>query len=199
MKNVDKALKLIKVQYEVLEPLLDFRKAKDNPILVHPEENWESLVPVGRITGEICAPMTRPAPEMSRRSLKNSEIVIDRVHHTKACQQTMMETFRTFCTIDTYGRLNVVSSTQIVFHCRRIISNALHIPKTMIRVSKPRIEAASVQKQTSVSEVYPAYVTWMTKKPSKIIFSREESMIASTPRHARWRSMCGSVQIKTAL
>lgn len=38
-------------------------------------------------------------------------------------------------------------------------------------------------KQTSVSEVYPAYVTWMTKKPSKIIFSREESMIASTPRH----------------
>ncbi len=41
------ALKLIKVQYEVLEPLLDFRKAKDNRILVHPEDNWESLVPVG--------------------------------------------------------------------------------------------------------------------------------------------------------
>ena len=67
-KCVDKALKLIKVQYEVLEPLLDFRKAKDNPILVHPEENWESLVPVGAATGEICAPMTRPAPEISRRS-----------------------------------------------------------------------------------------------------------------------------------
>lgn len=94
-----------------------------------------------------------------------------------------METFRTFCTIDTYGRLNVVSSTQIVFHCRRIISNALHIPKTMIRVSKPRIGGGFGAKQTSVSEVYPAYVTWMTKKPSKIIFSREESMIASTPRH----------------
>ena len=95
----------------------------------------------------------------------------------------MMETFRTFCTIVTYGRLNVVSSTQIVFHCRRIISNALHIPKTMIRVSKPRIGGGFGAKQTSVSEVYPAYVTWMTKKPSKIIFSREESMIASTPRH----------------
>ena len=26
-----------------LEPVLDFRKAKDNPILVHPEENWEAL------------------------------------------------------------------------------------------------------------------------------------------------------------
>ena len=33
----------------------------------------------------------------------------------------MMETFRTYCSIDAYGRLNVLSSTQIVFHCRRIL------------------------------------------------------------------------------
>ena len=95
----------------------------------------------------------------------------------------MMETFRTFCTIDAYGRLNVVSSTQIVFHCRRIIANALHIPKSMIRVSKPRIGGGFGAKQTAISEVYPAYVTWMTKKPSKIVFTREECMTASTPRH----------------
>ena len=95
----------------------------------------------------------------------------------------MMETFRTFCTIDTYGRLNVVSSTQIVFHCRRILANALHIPKSMIRVSKPMIGGGFGAKQTAISEVYPAYVTWMTKKPSKIVFTREECMTASTPRH----------------
>ena len=46
-KCVDKAMRLIKVKYKVLEPLLDFTKAKDNPILVHPEDNWESLAPVG--------------------------------------------------------------------------------------------------------------------------------------------------------
>ena len=46
-KCVDKALKLIKVDYEVLEAVLDFHTAKDNPILVHPEDNWESLAPVG--------------------------------------------------------------------------------------------------------------------------------------------------------
>ena len=150
---------------------------------MHPEENWESLVPVGADNRRnLCAHDETGSGDVEE-VLKNSEIVIDRVYHTKACQQTMMETFRTFCTIDTYGRLNVVSSTQIVFHCRRIISNALHIPKTMIRVSKPRIGGGFGAKQTSVSEVYPAYVTWMTKKPSKIIFSREESMIASTPRH----------------
>ena len=182
-KCVDKALKLIKVQYEVLEPVLDFHKAKDNPILVHPEDNWESLVPVGADNKRnLCAHDETGSGDIEE-VLKNSDVIIDHVYHTKACQQTMMETFRTFCTIDTYGRLNVVSSTQIVFHCRRILANALHIPKSMIRVSKPRIGGGFGAKQTSISEVYPAYVTWMTKKPSKIIFTREESMTASTPRH----------------
>lgn len=182
-KCVDKALKLIKVQYEVLEPILDFHTAKDNRILVHPEDNWESLVPVGADNKRnLCAHDETGSGDIEE-ALKNSDVVIDHVYHTKACQQTMMETFRTFCTIDTYGRLNVVSSTQIVFHCRRILANALHIPKSMIRVSKPRIGGGFGAKQTAISEVYPAYVTWMTKKPSKIVFTREESMTASTPRH----------------
>ena len=182
-KCVDKALKLIKVQYEVLEPILDFHTAKDNRILVHPEDNWESLVPVGADNKRnLCAHDETGSGDIEE-TLKNSDMIIDHVYHTKACQQTMMETFRTFCTIDTYGRLNVVSSTQIVFHCRRILANALHIPKSMIRVSKPRIGGGFGAKQTAISEVYPAYVTWMTKKPSKIVFTREESMTASTPRH----------------
>lgn len=182
-KAVDKALTLIKVKYEVLEPILDFHESLDNKILVHPEENWESLCPVGADNKRnLCAHDECGAGDIEA-VLADCDVVIDRVYHTKAVQQTMMETFRTFCTIDTYGRLNVVSSTQIVFHCRRIIANALHIPKTKIRVSKPRIGGGFGAKQTSITEIYPAFVTWMTKKPSKLIFSREESMIASTPRH----------------
>ena len=110
-------------------------------------------------------------------------MVIDHTYHTRACHQAMMETFRTYCSIDAYGRLNVLSSTQIVFHCRRILANALHIPKSMIRVAKPRIGGGFGAKQTSVCEVYPAFVTWKTKKPSKIIYTRFESQTASTPRH----------------
>ena len=53
----------------------------------------------------------------------------------------------------------------------------------MVRVSKPRIGGGFGAKQTAVSEVYPAFVTWMTKKPSKLIFSRVESQTASSPRH----------------
>lgn len=182
-KAVDKALNMIKVKYEVLEPILDFHEALDNKILVHPEDNWESLCPVGADNKRNLCAHDECGQGDIEAVLADCDVVIDRTYHTKAVQQTMMETFRTFCTIDTYGRLNVVSSTQIVFHCRRIIANALHIPKTKVRVSKPRIGGGFGAKQTSITEIYPAYVTWMTKKPSKLIFTREESMIASTPRH----------------
>ena len=182
-KCVDKAMKLIKVRYEVLPAVLDYHTALDNPVLVHPEENWESLAPVGADNKRnLCAHDESGAGDIEA-VLAGCDVVIDHTYHPRACQQAMMETFRTYCSIDAYGRLNVLSSTQIVFHCRRILANALHIPKSMIRVAKPRIGGGFGAKQTSVCEVYPAFVTWKTKKPSKIIFSRYESQIASTPRH----------------
>ena len=182
-KCVDKALKLIKVEYEVLEAVLDYHTAKDNPILVHPEDNWASLCPVGADNKRnLCAHDECGAGDIDA-VLAASDVVIDHVYHTKACQQAMMETFRTYCSIDTYGRLNVLSSTQIVFHARRNIANALHIPKSMVRVAKPRIGGGFGAKQTAVSAIYPAFVTWKTKKPCKLIFTREESQTASSPRH----------------
>ncbi len=182
-KCVDQALKMIKVRYTVLEPVLDFRSAKDNQILVHPEENWQSLCPVGADNKRnLCASGESGSGDVEK-VLSECEVVVDRTYHTKACQQAMMETFRTYWSIDQYGRLNILSSTQIVFHVRRIISNALGIPKSQIRVAKPRIGGGFGAKQTVVSEVFPAFVTWKTKKPSKMIFTREESQTASSPRH----------------
>ena len=182
-KCVDRALKLIKVTYDVLEPVMDFHTAKDNPILVHPEDNWKSICSVGADNERnLCAHDECSDGDIDQ-VLSECDVVIDHVYHTKACQQAMMETFRTYCSIDTYGRLYVLSSTQIVFHARRIIANALGIPKSKVRVAKPRIGGGFGAKQTSVSEIYPAYVTWKTKKSSKIIFTREESQIASSPRH----------------
>lgn len=65
-----------------------------------------------------------------------------------------METFRTFTSMDAYGRLNVTSSTQIPFHVRRIVAHALDIPKSKVRVLKPRIGGGFGAKQTVVTEVY---------------------------------------------
>lgn len=182
-KAVDKAMKLIRVDYEVLEPMLDFHTAKDNPILVHPEDSWRSLCPVGADNRRnLCASGQEGEGDIAG-VLDSCPVVIDHTYHVKACQQAMMETFRTYTEIDRYGRLHVISSTQIVFHCRRIIANALDIPKSMVHVEKPRIGGGFGAKQTVVAEVYPAFVTWKTRRPARMVYSRKECQIAASPRH----------------
>lgn len=182
-KAVNQAMKVIKVKYDVLEPVLDFHEAKDNPILVHPEDNWQALCPVGADNKRnLCASGLEEHGDVDK-VIAESDVVVENTYHTKAVQQTMMETFRTYTQMDTYGRLNIISSTQVPFHVRRILSNALDIPKSKIRVIKPRIGGGFGAKQTVVAEVYPAIVTLKTGRPAKIIYTREESLIASSPRH----------------
>ena len=178
-----KAMKLIKVNYKILEPVLDFHQAKDNEILVHPEEDWLAQVPVG---GD--ARRNLVASEISGDGdvdavLADCDDVLEHAYHMRSFNQAMMETFRTYTGLDRYGRLHVISSTQIVFHVRRILSRALGIPKSKIRVEKPRIGGGFGAKQTAVSEVYPAFVTLKTGRPAQLIFTREESQIAGSPRH----------------
>ena len=45
--QVDHAMRLIKVKYQELPPVLDMHEAKDNPVLIHPEEDWKALCKVG--------------------------------------------------------------------------------------------------------------------------------------------------------
>ena len=179
----DKALKLIKVKYQVLEAVLDPHEALDGPILVHSEDNWRSLCPVGADNKRnLCASEVCSDGDVDD-VLSHCDYVIDHVYHTPACNQAMMETFRTYTEMDPYGRLHVISSTQIVFHVRRILANALDIPKSKIHVEKPRIGGGFGAKQTVVAEIYPAFVTWKTGQAAKMIYTREESLIASSPRH----------------
>lgn len=180
---VDRAMKMIKVKYKVLPAVLDYHKAKDNEVLVHPEDNWESKFPVGADNKRnLCAHMEDSDGDLEK-TFADCDIVLERTYHVPAVNQAMMETFRTTCYLDAYGRLVVFSSTQIVYHVRRIIANALGIPKHKVRALKPRIGGGFGAKQTVVTEIFPAFVTWMTKKPSKIIYTREESQIAGSPRH----------------
>ncbi len=182
-KAAEKAMKLIKVSYRVLEAVLDLHTALDNPVLVHPEEDWFPPCEVG---GDPKRNLV--ASEVSSSGdvdavMADCDIVLEHTYHTKAFHQAMMETFCTHTSLDRYGRLHVISSTQIVFHTRRILSRALGIPKSRIRVEKPRIGGGFGAKQTAVCEVYPAFVTMKTGRPAMIVYTREEAQIAGSPRH----------------
>ena len=180
---VDRALKAIKVDYEVLEPLLDFEKSIDNAIVVHEEDDYKCLCEIGNDVKRNIVSSGESVVGDVDAVLKDCEVVLERDYHTKANAQAMMETMRSYCYIDTYGRLNCVSSTQIPFHVRRILSNALEIPKSKINVIKPRIGGGFGAKQTACCEIFTAFVTWKLKKPSKIVYTREETFAATNSRH----------------
>ena len=162
-----KAMKLIKVTYQLLPAVLDYRTAKDNETLVHPEADWYPPCPVGGDNKRNLVASEVTSHGDVEAVMADCDIVLEHTYHTKAFNQAMMETFRTYCEMDRYGRLHVISSTQIVFHCRRIIATALGIPKSMVRVEKPRIGGGFGAKQTAVCEVYPAFVTWKTGPATK--------------------------------
>lgn len=181
-KAVDKALNMIKVKYTILEPVLDFRKSLDNKVLVHPEDDWSSSINTGDVKRNLIHHEEDEHGNVEK-ILSECDEIIEHTYRIKAAQQAYMETCRAYCEIDRYGRLHCISSTQIVFHLRRILSNALDIPKSMVRAEKPRIGGGFGAKQTAVCEVYPAFVTWKTKRPSKIIYSRKECQTIASPRH----------------
>lgn len=179
----EKAIKLIKVDYEVLDAVLDFTKAIDHEVVVHAEDNYRLLCDFGNDhMRNICSTGESIEGDVDE-VFKDCDVLLERDYHTKANAQAMMETFRSYAYVDAFDRLNVVSSTQIPFHVRRILSNALEIPKTKIRVVKPRIGGGFGAKQTACCEIFAAFVTWKLKKPSKIVYTREETFMASNSRH----------------
>ena len=178
------ALDLIKVDYEVLEPVLDLDTAIDHPSVVHPENDLTCNFPIGlERERNIASSHTSEYGDVEAELVK-CEVVVEETYRTQAQAQAMMETFRTFTQLDQAGRLVVISSTQIPFHVRRQLARALQIPATRIRVIKPRIGGGFGAKQTGVSEVYPAIVTLKTGKPAKIVYERKETFMASNSRHA---------------
>lgn len=182
-RTVEQAMKLITVKYEVLEPILDLRAAKDSDILIHPEETWKSLVPVGADNKRnLCASGSNEQGDIDA-VLAGCDYIVEGTYHTKANNQAMMETFRTYTYMDAYDRLNCMTSTQVPFHVRRILATALDIPKSRIRVIKPRVGGGFGAKQSAVIEMYPALVTLKTGKPAQFIYTRQESHIAGSPRH----------------
>lgn len=180
---VDKALRMLKVKYQLLDPVLDFERALDNPSVIHPESDYHNNMPIGGDPARNLLASGCDAEGDLEGELARCDLVVDRTYYTKANAQAMMETFRTYTYLDHNGRLNVVTSTQVPFHCRRIIAHALGISPAMVRVVKPRIGGGFGAKQTLVSELFPALVTLRTGKPAKIVYTRQESFQASNSRH----------------
>lgn len=101
-KSALKAMKLIKVKYKVLDAVLDFHKAKDSGILVHPEEDWFPPVEVGGDPKRNLVASETGGDGDVDAVIRDCEEVLDHTYHMKSFNQAMMETFRTYTGFDRY-------------------------------------------------------------------------------------------------
>jgi len=184
-KVAEDAMKLIDVEYEILEPVLDFEKAEGNKSIIHPEKEIYSMFPMGLDAKNniACSYLDKMVIGNMEKTLAECDVKIKHRYYTNAQQHVAMEPHTSTAYIDVQGRLVVITSTQNPFHTRRIIGEALNKPLRDIRIIKPRVGGAFGAKQQIHNDIYTAIVTLKTGKPSKCFYTRKEVYESSFTRH----------------
>ena len=177
------ALKLIKVEYEVLEPILDFEKAVDNKNVIHPEDGICEMFPIGfEPKRNIAASYHMNVGDVDE-VFKKCDYIVEETFYSQAQAHAMLEPHSSNARLDQHNRLVVYSSTQTPYHMRRIMAKTLGLPVEKIRVIKPRVGGGFGGKQAFHGEMFCALVTLRTHKPSRCVYTREEVFGASYTRH----------------
>lgn len=179
---VERALALLKVEYEVLPAILDFEQALDNPVVLH-KDVFTNLPIDNAPERNIAAgfPWTRGDVDAE---LKNSAVVVKDTYYVQAQLHAMTETHRAFSYYDARGQLVIVSSCQSPFHVQRIVSKTLEIPQYRIRVIRPKVGGAFGGKNSTFIEPFVAWVTKETGRPALMVFDRRESLTCTNTRHS---------------
>ena len=177
------AMKLIKVEYEILEPVLDFEKAKDNPNVIHPEDKIHEMFPIGFEPKRNIAAAYEMEVGNVKEELEKCDYVVEETFYSQAQAHAMLEPHASNARLDEHNRLVVYSTTQTPFHMRRIICKTLGLPVDRVRVIKPRVGGGFGGKQAFHGEMFVSLVTLRTNRPSKLVYTREEVFGASYTRH----------------
>ncbi len=179
----EEAAKLIEVEYEVLDAVLDIREADaDGAPVIHDEEDAEVIIPVPYF------PQKNVAAQVDMRigdldaAFADSDVIVETETETQYGQHTPIEPHVTICYLDEYDRLIIRTSTQVPFHVRRIVAQALEIPVRKIRVIKPRIGGGFGAKQEVLEDIVAA-LCMKVRRPVKLEYTRAEEFVSSRTRH----------------
>ena len=177
------ALKKIKVRYKKLKPVLDFEKSENSKIKIHNNDNSFPKIPVYFDASKNLASKVEANVGNFENGLKESTNKIEHSFYTPYASHCAMEPHAAVSYIDNRGRLVIISTTQVPFHVRRIVSSLIEIPISQIRVIKPRIGGGFGGKQEVLLEPIVALATWKTKRPAKLVYSRREVFKSTRTRH----------------
>lgn len=182
-RTAERAKKLIKVEYEVLVPILDPDKAVDNPTIIHEDDDIFCPFDFGFDSRRNIVSQFDYGHGDVDEGFEDSDVIIERTYSTQAQSHCMMETHRAYSYLDERGRIVVISANQSVYHMRRQTAKAIGVPLSKVRFKKPRIGGGFGGKNVAITEPYAAFVTLKTGRPCKLILDRRETFAATSVRH----------------
>lgn len=182
-KQAEDALKKIRVTYRSLQTNFDAEKAMDeNMPHIHGKEAFSPISAPYNPEKNLAGQSDFSYGDIEKGYAESAH-VIEHTYTTQYVSHCAMEPHSAQASFDEKGRLIIVSSTQVPFHARRIVSHVTGLPIRRIRVIKPRIGGGFGTKQEVFLEPLVALVTLRTKRSSKLILSRKEVFVSSRTRH----------------
>ncbi|WP_421655272.1 molybdopterin-dependent oxidoreductase [Leptothermofonsia sp. ETS-13] len=113
-----------------------------------------------------------------------ADLVVEKTYRLPAVQHAHLEPHICTSWLDEEGTLVVCSSTQVPFHCQRVLSELYDLPKEKIRVYKAKIGGGFGNKQEILCEDLCALATLRIGQPVQWEFTRQEEFTCTNSRHA---------------
>lgn len=180
---VDEAIAKLRINFEVLEPVLDYTTSIDNPIHLHNKEEVFNNFPVGTDADRNIATSVYKERGDVDRVMGECDAVVEGTWTAPSQPHAMIETHRCFTYIDDHDRIVLVGCIHSPFHMQRIVSKVLQIPQRKIRVISVKSGGSFGGKNSIFVEHFCAFVTMRTGLPAMMKLTRSECFEATTCRH----------------
>jgi putative selenate reductase molybdopterin-binding subunit len=180
----EEALRRIKVEYELLEPVFDPRKSMDSSApVIHDEPDAKVIIPVPFEPERNLAAHVDMMVGDVEAGLEQADTILDREYVCQYAQHTPIEPHCALAEPLADGRIRITTSTQVPFHARRIVAQALELPVSRIHVVKPRIGGGFGAKQEVLIEDVAAFLAQRAGLPVFFRLNRSEEFTSRT-RHS---------------
>ena len=170
-ETLDEILALIEVEYEVLTPLLTPEEAlKEGAPRLH--EGGNLLFQQEVVRGDAAG------------AIEKSAYVVTKTYSTPMTDHAFMEPECAVAQPDGEGGVLLLTGSQSVYDERREIARMLNLPREKVRSRTMLVGGGFGGKEDMSVQHHAALMAWSTNRPVKVRFSREESLLVHTKRHA---------------
>lgn len=168
-EKAKEAAKLVKVEYECL------------PIVRNTEDAKDPTLPVLHGDSNLLADFFHEKGDVEK-AFEESYLIVEDDFETPAQDHGYMEPDACFAYVED-DRLMVYTASQNVFADRLMICRALGLAPEQVRVRAAFVGGGFGGKDGHTCQIYPSLVSWLTKRPAKVVFDREEVLACTYKRH----------------